>query len=152
METEILRKTLMRCLTDTGLRTLPEAWDGKTPFIRAVAKVLKCDGSENYVLVKRSEGEYRVVRDYGYISAIHSVEEYYPYEYLEKSFIPKEVKFEKKETKIAAILKDRADHTREELDGKTVEQLNEILIDIGVDKQDMMLNGKTSIYGEREDR
>lgn len=142
MMNENLRRCLMKAMTDTGLRELPKVWDGKTPFIRAVAKVRKYDGSENFVLVKRIDGENRIIKDYGSICAIHSVLEYYPYEYLESEFIPKEVKFDTKEIKINAIEKDRPDLDKEELKNKTNEELNEILTDIGVEKQDEILNGK----------
>lgn len=141
MTTEIMRKSLMRSLTDTGLRELPKVWNGTSPFIRAIAKVRKYDGSENYVLVKRIDGEYRIIKDYGSICAIHSVLEYYPYEYVEDSFIPNEVKSEAKDVKINAIEKNRPDIDKEELENKSNEELNEILTDIGAENQDAVLNG-----------
>lgn len=141
---EISKQSLVKALSECALKELPNIWDGKNIWIRALAKVKKYDGSESFVMAKNIDGKYRIVKDFGTTSAIHSILEYYPYEYLESCFIPQEVKFQSKDIKINAIKKEINDIEIEELEEKSIDELNKILTNIGVENQKNILGGEAN--------
>lgn len=105
MTKDIERESLISALSYCSLRELPEKDSGENVWLRSLAKVLKSDGSESYVLFCKDEkGNERMVKDFGNIAAVRNVIEYYPFEYLMESYMPK-FKTTKKEERIAFLSK-----------------------------------------------
>lgn len=86
---EKMATSLIDALAYLSLREVPAVDDGESIWIRALAKVMKSNGREEYVLVvKDDNGENYVAKDFGSISSIKKYIEYYPFEYLNDTFIP----------------------------------------------------------------
>lgn len=101
-------KTLIDCLAYLSLRSLPKKEDGENYWIRAVALIEKSDGTQNYAYVEKNDKlENRIVKDFGSISSIKRVVEYYPFSYLTQQFMPK-FKTQKKEERIVHLTKNEA--------------------------------------------
>ena len=84
------KDSLISVLSYCGLTDLPEVENKKEIWIRAIAKILKSDGCEYYAYVEKDRNtlENKVVKDFGSISSIVKVIEYYPYSYLSSHFLP----------------------------------------------------------------
>lgn len=83
-------ESLIDALSYCSLRDLPEVEDGENVWIRAIAKVLKADGQTYYAYVEKDDNlQNRIVKDFGPISALVKVVEYYPFSYLKPAFMPK---------------------------------------------------------------
>lgn len=83
-------ESLIDALAYCNLRALPEPDDKENVWIRAIAKVAKADGQEYYAYVEKGDNlENRIIKDFGSISAMVSVIEYYPFSYLKPAFMPK---------------------------------------------------------------
>lgn len=83
-----LERTLTEALSAARVTSLPKA---KTDdfWIEAVVKVKKCDNSENYALAVNScDGKPSIVRDFGNMARITSIEEIYPYAVMDKTAVP----------------------------------------------------------------
>lgn len=83
-------ESLIDALSFCSLRDLPEVEDGENVWIRAIAKVVKADGQSYYVYVEKDENlQNRIIKDFGPISALVKIVEYYPFSYLKPAFMPK---------------------------------------------------------------
>lgn len=109
MAKNIERESLVSALAYCSLRDLPEIDNGEEVWIYAVAKVEKADGSTSYALVEKDDnGEDRILKDFGAISAIRSVVSYHPYVFLKPAYLPK-FKSEKKEERVEYLNKKLSD-------------------------------------------
>lgn len=70
---------LMECLLYAGVPRLPEIWDDKTPFVRAIAKVRRFNFVENYAIV---DGFGNCAKDFG-DGQFEKAIDVYPYEFSE---------------------------------------------------------------------
>lgn len=89
MVTKSEQTSLLNCLSWCSVRQLPEKWDKKNVYIKAIAKVMKADGSISYVaLQKDNKGDDKYVKDFGSVAVIRKVLEVYPYLYLDAMYMP----------------------------------------------------------------
>lgn len=121
MRNTIERQSLMQCLDWCSVRTLPAEYDGKNVYIKAIGKVSKKDGTFAYVAIKKDkQGNDKIVRDFGSMSAIHKIEKIYPYLYLDALFLPvfKTAKKEERIMFLSSVYKGRSftEMTLKELD------------------------------------
>lgn len=101
-----LESTLIDAMSYCSLRGLPEVENGVDVWIRAIAKVAKSDGSYSYVYVEKDLEtlENKVRKDFGTAAAIIKYIEYYPFSYLDASYVP-EFKTNTKEERIEYLSK-----------------------------------------------
>lgn len=103
MRKDIEKESLMQCLSWCALRELPQKYDGKNVYIKAVAKVKKADGSVGYMAIQKDKnGVDKYIKDFGSVSVIREIMEIYPYLYLDAQYMPK-FKTQKKEERIAML-------------------------------------------------
>lgn len=114
-------KSLLDALSFCSLRKLPEVEDGENVWLRAIAKIAKADGQIYYAYVEKDENlNNKIIKDFGAISALVRVVEYYPFSYLKPAFMPK-FKGNKKEERIAYLTRynkdvDYSNYSVKELD------------------------------------
>lgn len=95
--------SLLECLSWCSVRKLPEEWDKKNVYIKAIGKVKKADGTISYVAIQKDKnGKDKMVKDFGTISAIREVAEIYPYLYLDAMYLPT-FRGQKKEDRISML-------------------------------------------------
>lgn len=96
------QETLVDALSYCSLKDKPLPDDGEGYWIEALAKVAKRDGTHAYVYVARdlTTLEPTIRKDFGTVSGIAFIEEYYPYEYLREEFT---TKLPNKEAKVAYL-------------------------------------------------
>lgn len=91
MLSRIENESLVACLNECYQNELSEPLkegDNKI-WIKAIAKVWKCDGSSNFcVVVNNGEGSPVVVKDYGNPATIMKYEEIYPTLFLKEGYMP----------------------------------------------------------------
>lgn len=89
MAKNYLDEMLVDALQYASVRELPAEWDGEKEWLKALALVIKRNGSKAYVaLAKDKKGENKIVKDFGEISAVARFEKFYPYLYVEQSAVP----------------------------------------------------------------
>lgn len=83
-----LDMTLSDAMACAGLTKLPkEATDNL--WMKAVVKVTKCDNSENYAIALNTiNGKPSVIRDFGNMAKITSIDNIYPYYVMPKGAMP----------------------------------------------------------------
>jgi hypothetical protein len=114
-------ESLLDALQYCSLRKLPEVEDGENVWIRAIARVAKADGQMYYAYVEKDDNmQNKIVKDFGSISAIVRIVDYYPFSYLKPAFMPK-FKGNKKEERIAYLTRynkdlDYSNYSVKELD------------------------------------
>ena len=114
-------ESLLDALQYCSLRGLPDVEDGENVWIRAIAKIAKADGQMYYAYVEKDEKlQNKIIKDFGPISALVRVVEYYPFSYLKPAFMPK-FKGNKKEERIAYLTRynkdlDYSNYSVKELD------------------------------------
>lgn len=136
MDSELKRKSLFEVLKDTGLSKLPNIDEGKKVWVKAVALVLKNDGSETYCILKKTSIDtYKIQKDYGKCSPINRILEIYPYQYIDSSFIPKFGPNDK-ESRISFIINNSktTDEYNNSLRNMTVKELNIEMAKLLIDK------------------
>lgn len=104
------KESLVACLAWCSLRALPDKYDGKNVYIKAVAKVMKTNGSISYVAMQKDiNGEDKIVKDFGMVASIGKVLEVYPYLFLDASFMPtfKSLKKDERVEYLSEIYKDK---------------------------------------------
>jgi hypothetical protein len=137
---KITEESLLKALSYCALPELPEAWDGGSVWIEALAKVVKQNGEESFCLAKRSNGgQYKLVKDFGSTSMIYKVKEYYPFSYLQTNYMPS---VETREECISYLMYNRVAEF-EELDKKTYEELVNMVVDNAI---------KLQVYNKETDR
>lgn len=99
-------KSLIDVLSFCDLRKLPEEDQKEYVWVRAIALVEKRDGTLNYAVAKANAiGDYSITKDFGSISSIVAVKQYFPYEFLDATFLP-DFKGAKKEDRINWLVKN----------------------------------------------
>lgn len=89
MDTRGTQESLMRCLSWCGLNELPEKYNGEGVWLQAIARVVKSDGGEYYVVMKKSnDAEDRIIKSFGPVASIVRIVELHPYLWLSKAFLP----------------------------------------------------------------
>lgn len=85
------QETLIDALAYCSLRDIPAADDGSGYWLEAIAKVAKRDGTKSYVYAVRNKTnlDIEIKVDFGTVSGIAFVVEYYPFEFLREEFLPK---------------------------------------------------------------
>lgn len=132
MSKDVLRKSLIDALSWSSLRELPKKDNGENIWIRALALASKRDGSKSYVaLVKGKNGEDRMVKDFGTVSQVVTIDEIYAYEYLDSSYIPS-FESKKKEDKIKWLELQRpgADYA-----SMTPKEINKAILHVAMQNQ-----------------
>lgn len=84
-----LDKTLVDALSFCGLRALPDKWDDEHIYLRALALVTKADATKSYVLLQKDDtGHDKIVKDFGTIAVIRTIDSIHPFFYLDSKWIP----------------------------------------------------------------
>ena len=84
-----LEKSLIDALSYCDLRDLPKRDDKEFVWLKSLVLVSKSDGTKSYALsIKDKNGNPKIVKDFGTVSAIRQVIEYYPFCMLDASFMP----------------------------------------------------------------
>ena len=132
MVNDATRESLINALGWASLRALPEKDNGENIWLRALALVSKRDGSKGYVaLVKGKNGDDRIIKDFGSIAPIVSIEETYPYVYLDSNYLPS-FESKKREDRIKWLSMQRPEENYEEL---TMKELNRAILHVAMQNQ-----------------
>lgn len=130
---DIKQNSLVKALSHCSLRELPEKDNGERFWVTALALVRKSDGSESYVYsVKSQDLTNRITVDFGNISSIREIVEYYPITYLNSAYVPK-FKTAKKEERITYL--SRYVKNVAMLEEKTTKELDKLIVAIAVKRQ-----------------
>lgn len=133
-------KSLISVLQYTRLRELPSLDKGKNVWIMAIVSVRKSDGSCNYAVAdKDKDGNLRIIKDFGSMAAIYSIDNIYPFAFLGVEYMPV-FKGQKKEERIEWLTKyvakeDYSDYSLKELDKLILN--NQVIIAIKNFKKNM---------------
>lgn len=81
---------MIDALSHSGLCELPNEWDGKTIWLKAIALVHTSNGIMSYVCMAKDSRTLKdkIVMTFGDTGAIMRVESIYPYEFLRDEFNP----------------------------------------------------------------
>lgn len=108
-------KSLEEAVEYSKVPSLPEVWNGKDVWFKAIAKVVKENTRVEYVVYYRNikykvvdkeivvTDELNVLKDTGSMSRISKVIEFYPFIFLQDTFLPK---FKKREDVVNFIKKE----------------------------------------------
>ncbi len=83
-------ETLIQALNYAHLHELPDKWDNKSLWIKAIGLVTRRNGGvQSYVILRReADGRICTIKDFS-LDAIRSIDEVYPYIYIDSQFLPK---------------------------------------------------------------
>lgn len=125
--------SLVAALSFFLLKELPDKDDGENVWIKSLALVKKRDGSESYVYVVKDKEtlENRVAKDFGAVSQIAEILEYYPFSFLNAAYIP-EFNGNKKDDRIKYLM--TYDNSKD-YSAMTLKELNKEVIRVGIVKQ-----------------
>lgn len=133
MAKDIKNESLIKALSHFLLKDLPSVDDGENIWIKALALVRKCDGSESYVYVVKDSVtlQNRIAKDFGGVAQISEIIEFYPFSFLKSGYVPT-FNGKKKEERVKYLmtydnLKDYSEMTLKELDRE--------IIRVGIEKQ-----------------
>ena len=125
------QQSLLECLSWCSVRQLPEAWDNKNVYIKAIGKVMKADGSISYVAIQKDDnGDDRFIKDFGSVSMIRQVLGVYPYLFLDAVFMPT-FKGNSKNEKMAYLKSVNKDKDYSSMNGK---ELDKAILGIAIQK------------------
>lgn len=123
--TNSAEKSLTSVLRYTRLRELPQEDNGKNVWIMAIVRVRKSDGSTNYAVAdKDAEGKMRIMKDFGSVCSIFSIDNIYPFAFLGVEYMPV-FKTQKKEERIEWLNKNAA---QRDYTGFTLKELDKIIL------------------------
>lgn len=134
-------KSLQRALEYCFITSLPKKEDGKNLWIRAIAEAEKRDGTHCYVYVEKSfETLENVIKaDFGSVAQIVKIIEYYPFSYLDGSYIPEFKNKKKGELSKKRDIEDRVlylkNYAKKECDGMTLKELDKEILKFAIYKQ-----------------
>ena len=132
MEYKGEEKSLVSAIAYCSLRELPEKDNGEDIWVEALAKVKKADGTQNFVYVRKNkDGENVIAKDFGSISIIREIIEYYPFNYLKPKFIPT-FKANKKEDRLYYLQKINKD---KDFSKMTVKELDKEILKVAINNQ-----------------
>lgn len=125
-------ESLIDALSYCSLRELPEVEDKDSVWIRAIAKIVKADGQAYYAYVEKDDNlNNKIIKDFGPVSAIVKVVEYYPFSYLKPAYMPK-FKGNKKDEKINYLTRYNKDA---KLNSLSVKELDKLILKGAIKKQ-----------------
>lgn len=126
------QESLIDALSYCSLRALPEPDDKENVWIRAIAKIAKADGQEYYAYIEKDDNlQNKIVKDFGTISALVKVVEYYPFSYLKPAYMPK-FKGKGKEERIAYLTRYNKDLN---VEGLSVKELDRLILKGAIQRQ-----------------
>lgn len=135
----IKEESLVNALAYCDLRDLPKEWDGENVYLKALALVAKSDGSKSYAFVQKYiDGKDRIIKDFGRIASIKSIEKVYPYLYLDARFIP-DFKTNAKSERIEWLEKMNC---KDDLSECTLKELNKKVLNMAMQNALRALNNK----------
>lgn len=120
-------KTLNEALQYTHIPSLPELYDekGGDVWIKALVKVTKLNGHTNFAVAKIDEqGKPRIVKDFGVMAGIVSIDEIRPYYFLKEQYIKT---FKDKKEIVSYLAKVNPEYSEEELSKKKKDEIKQIL-------------------------
>lgn len=123
--TNSAEKSLTSVLRYTRLRELPQEDNGKNVWIMAIVRVRKSDGSINYAVAdKDADGKMRIMKDFGSVCSIFSIDNIYPFAFLGVEYMPV-FKTQKKEERIEWLNKNSA---QRDYTGFTLKELDKMIL------------------------
>lgn len=87
-----LEQTLLNCLMFAGEKSLPEEWTKENVWVRAVVLVHKMNGVDSYAVAQFNGKKESIIYDPGGSSRIREIKAIYPYMYLDKCYLPSNMK------------------------------------------------------------
>ena len=120
-------KTLSEALQYAHIPSMPELYDEKSGdvWIKALIKVTKINGHTNFALAKIDEnGNPRIVKDFGVMAGIVSIDEIRPYYFLKEQYIKT---FKDKKEIVSYLAKVNPEYSEEELSKKKKDEIKQIL-------------------------
>lgn len=123
--TNSAEKSLTSVLRYTRLRELPQEDNGKNVWIMAIVRVRKSDGSTNYAVAdKDADGKMRIMKDFGSVCSIFSIDNIYPFAFLGVEYMPV-FKTQKKEERIEWLNKNSS---QRDYTGFTLKELDKMIL------------------------
>lgn len=87
-ETKEMKESLFLCLSESGAQMLGEKAKESDIWAEAIVLVKKIDMSMNYALAVYDYGRIKILKDFGHVSQIISIESVHPYTFLNERYIP----------------------------------------------------------------
>ena len=133
MTKDVKNESLIKALSHFLLKDLPDVDTGENIWVKSLALVRKCDGSESYVyVVKDSETlKNRIAKDFGGVARISEIIEYYPFSYLKSVYIPT-FNGKKKEDRVNYL---KTYNNRKDYSEMTLKELDREIVRVGIEKQ-----------------
>lgn len=131
-------ESLKKCLECTNSFELPKEYDEKDGnyWLKAIVLVRKRNMTENYSIAERdTKGKPKVVRDFGVVSPLASIEKIYPYVILDKSLVPK---FNDKEELKNYLVGNYGESYRDRINNSSNEQLKQLLFCVVKENQNLI--------------
>ena len=131
-------ESLKKCLEHANSFELPKEFDKDSGdyWLKAIVLVKKHNMSENYAIAERnSQGKAIVVRDFGAISPLESIEKVYPYVILDKSLIPD---FKDENEIKEYIIGNYGEEYRDKINNSSNAQLKQLLFSIIKENQNLI--------------
>lgn len=131
-------ESLKKCLEHANSFELPKEFDNDSGdyWLKAIVLVKKHNMSENYAIAERnSQGKAIVVRDFGAISPLESIEKVYPYVILDKSLIPE---FKDIDELKEYIVGNFGEEYRDKINNSSKDQLKQLLFSIIKENQNLI--------------
>ena len=131
-------ESLKKCLEHANSFELPKEFDKDSGdyWLKAIVLVKKHNMSENYAIAERnSQGKAVVVRDFGAISPLESIENVYPYVILDKSLIPD---FKDENEIKEYIIGNYGEEYRDKINNSSNAQLKQLLFSIIKENQNLI--------------
>ncbi len=135
-------ESLKKCLEYTNSFELPQEYDESSGnyWLKAIVLVKKHNMTENYSIAERnSQGKPIVVRDFGAVSPLSSIEKVYPYVILDKSLVPK---FEDIEELKNYLVGNYGEEYRDKINNSSKEQLKQLLFSVVKENQNLIEDKK----------
>lgn len=125
---QTLEKSLVTALNWARVTELPKVDDGEHIWVRAIGLTTRKTGQKSYVgVIRGRDGSPRIVADFcPTLQTIHSLDEVYPFLYLDESQIPK-FSTNDKETRISWL---RAQGMTQDYSSYTLKQLNKEIVNV----------------------
>lgn len=125
-------KNLIDALSYCAIRELPPKDKGEDVYIKALALTQKRDGSKGYAVLQKDEnGDDRIIKDFGSLSQIMSIEEVYPFLYLDSIYVPQfETKKREERIKWLKIAVPEGDW-----DNASIKELNKAILNKAIKNQ-----------------
>lgn len=118
-------QTLSEAMSFAAVRSIPQEWDGTSDFTLAIAKVLKSNNVESYVIIRRlDDGTNIVIRDFGDVASIVKTIAIYPYEFTSRKPL-----FRYKRDKVKYVVEKHLVRTEEDAMALSPRELDKLIDD-----------------------